>query len=142
MDGYRWVLAVLIANVALVGWMAKKVGGARRKFKVPYPIMYADEKEHKDAKIFNCVQRAHQNTLELLPAFMAALLVGGLEFPRTAAALGAIHFLARIQYFKNYSVGDPSKRFAGGGRAVFPALSGLLLFSILSVVCQFVPQLY
>lgn len=24
-DGYRWVLAVLIANVALVGWMAKKV---------------------------------------------------------------------------------------------------------------------
>lgn len=53
-------------------WAAHKVGAARRAFGVPYPQMYA-EKSDKHATAFNCVQRAHQNTLEQLPLFYTLL---------------------------------------------------------------------
>lgn len=47
--------------------------------RVKYPNMYADKKENKDADAFNCVQRAHQNTLENIPHFLMFLLLAGLQ---------------------------------------------------------------
>ena len=61
--------------------MSLKVGKARKQFKIPYPVMYA-ESSHKDANAFNCVQRAHQNSLENLVR---------LVLRRQAAAWAACH---------------------------------------------------
>jgi hypothetical protein len=47
--------------------------------RVKYPNMYADKKDNKDADAFNCVQRAHQNTLENMPHFIMFLLLAGLQ---------------------------------------------------------------
>ncbi len=48
------------------------VGGARRRYKVPYPLAYAPLAIDDSGKVneksphftFNCYQRAHQNFLE------------------------------------------------------------------------------
>jgi hypothetical protein len=37
------------------------------RFGVKYPALYADKATCKDADHFNCVQRAHQNSLENFP---------------------------------------------------------------------------
>ncbi|KAG0589355.1 hypothetical protein KC19_1G015500 [Ceratodon purpureus] len=140
-EGYKWVLVPLVVNILVTQWMGFMVGGARRRYNVPYPTMYASEKEgHKDAKAFNCVQRAHQNTLEFLPSFMVGLLLGGLQYPLVAAVLGGVYTLARIQYFRGYSGGVANNRFSGGGVLIFPAYFGLLICTICLTLHQFFPD--
>ncbi|KAF9626562.1 hypothetical protein IFM89_035447, partial [Coptis chinensis] len=34
-------------------------------YKVPYPTLYASECDNKDAELFNCVQKGHQNSKEI-----------------------------------------------------------------------------
>ena len=66
--------------------------------------MYATESESKDAKAFNCVQRGHQNTMEFLPAFLALLLLGSIQYPLVAAGFGALYTVGRIQYFRGFTL--------------------------------------
>lgn len=79
-----------------------------------YPIMYAVESENKDANLFNCVQRGHQNSLETMPVFFATLIVGGFQHPLTAAVLGLVYTVGRFFYFKGYSSGVPENRYKIG----------------------------
>lgn len=79
-------------------------------------LVYADKSEaEKDPKknIFNCAQRAHQNTLEILPIYNTLLLVGGLKYPEISSAAGALFILGRIVYTSGYVTGDPAKRTRG-----------------------------
>uniref|UniRef100_K4AGA3 Glutathione S-transferase 3, mitochondrial n=1 Tax=Setaria italica TaxID=4555 RepID=K4AGA3_SETIT len=123
---YGYVVLVLVAYAFLNFWMSFQVGKARKKYKVFYPTMYAVESENKDAKLFNCVQRGHQNSLEVMPLFFAMLLLGGLRHPAAGAGLGALYTVARFFYFKGYAAGAPRNRMSGV-RLSMVAGAGLIL---------------
>ncbi|CAN6465968.1 unnamed protein product [Victoria cruziana] len=111
---YGYVVLVLAIYSLFNFWMAFQVGMARKRYKVPYPTLYAIESENKDAKLFNCVQRGHQNSLEVMPIFFVLLLLGGARHPLVASGLGIVYIVARYFYFTGYSTGDPAKRLTLG----------------------------
>ncbi|KAJ4755653.1 Microsomal glutathione S-transferase 3 [Rhynchospora pubera] len=123
---YGYVVLDLVLYAFLNTWMSIQVGNARKKYKVPYPTLYATESDNKDAKLFNCVQRGHQNSIEYMPVFFVMLLVGGIQHPRIAAGLGALYIIARFFYFKLYSTGNPQNRLKPVGLS-FLALFGLII---------------
>ncbi|KAK1264169.1 hypothetical protein QJS04_geneDACA021222 [Acorus gramineus] len=123
---YGYVVLVLVFYYILNMWMTLQVGKARKKYKVFYPTMYAVESENKEAKLFNCVQRGHQNSLESMPVFFVMVLVGGIQHPLISAALGVVYIVARFFYFRGYSTGVPDNRLKIGGLN-FLALMGLVL---------------
>ena len=60
---YKYVLAVFASTFLMNTYLVVNVIKARKKYDIKYPLLYAPP-DHKHAKEFNCVQRAHQNTLE------------------------------------------------------------------------------
>jgi glutathione S-transferase len=71
-------------------------------------------KEPKMAEQFNCVQRAHQNTLENWAPIQILMLVNGLVYPCASAALGLVWVLGRILYGYGYATKGPKGRMFGG----------------------------
>ncbi|KAM3294557.1 hypothetical protein ACQJBY_037450 [Aegilops geniculata] len=123
---YGYVVLTVVAYAFLNFWMSFQVGAARKKYKVFYPTMYATESENKEAKPFNCVQRGHQNSIEMMPLFFATLLLGGLQHPVIAAALGLLYTVARFFYFKGYATGVRESRHKLGSLN-YPAIFGLII---------------
>jgi len=120
---YGYVVFVALDSVFVNMWMAMNVMRARKEFNVKYPLMYSPE-NGGDNK-FNCIQRAHQNTLEGYPVFLSLLLLGGLQYPRISAGAGAVYLLGRVAYAKGYSSGGADGRLNGarfGGLALFPLM--------------------
>lgn len=107
-DGYGYVILTAVDSVFLNIWLARNVVKARKQYKIEYPIMYSADNDK-----FNCIQRAHQNTLELWPQFLTLLFVGGLQLPRITAAAGVVYIIGRIVYAKGYYSGDAEKRKYG-----------------------------
>jgi len=106
-EDYGYVILTGVGAIFMAMWKGIKVGMARKEHNVEYPAMYSDN------KIFNCVQRAHQNTLENLPQFMFLLTMAGFSHPRVAAAAGWVWIAGRIVYGIGYSTGLPAKRSRG-----------------------------
>ncbi|GAB2218863.1 hypothetical protein Droror1_Dr00002095 [Drosera rotundifolia] len=127
---FGYVALVIVLYCFLNVWMAFQVGKARKKYKVFYPALYALESENKDAKLFNCVQRGHQNSLELMPMFFTLLILGGLRHPVASAAIGLFYIVSRYLYFTGYASGVPEKRLSNIGKFGFPSLSGLMICTI------------
>ncbi|XP_010243917.1 PREDICTED: microsomal glutathione S-transferase 3-like [Nelumbo nucifera] len=123
---YGYVVLVLVLYGFLNAWMAFQVGKARKKYKVFYPTLYALESENKDAKLFNCVQRGHQNSLEMMPMFFVSLLLGGLQYPKISAGLGLLYIVGRYFYFTGYATGVPDNRLKIG-KLSFLAMMGLMI---------------
>ncbi|CAO3581051.1 unnamed protein product [Absidia cylindrospora] len=131
---YGYVLATTLATSVYLIFLTATVGKARSKAKVPYPYAYAEKSEaEKDPlkNIFNCTQRAHQNTLEFWPIVTSMSLIAGLSHPVIAAAAHAWWLLGRIIYVRGYITGNPQNRLYGvaGQLGVLP----LLFVSISSV---------
>ncbi|XP_054707517.1 microsomal glutathione S-transferase 3-like [Uloborus diversus] len=103
-----FVSLVGTSSIFISLWHGIRVGMARKKFGIKYPIMYSDTNN-----VFNCLQRAHGNFLENYPQFLFTLLCGGLSYPKLSACAGVVYLLGRIAYAKGYSTGDPEKRYRG-----------------------------
>ncbi|CAG8554940.1 7289_t:CDS:2 [Paraglomus occultum] len=113
---YGYVLLAGVASTIMTTYLGLRVGGARARAKVPYPFLYAEKAEaeqDKDKMVFNCYQRAHQNTLENYPSFLLTLFVAGVGFPKIAAASGFVWIASRLAYAHGYYTGDPKKRSRG-----------------------------
>ncbi|KAL0098049.1 hypothetical protein J3Q64DRAFT_1631884, partial [Phycomyces blakesleeanus] len=110
------VLATALTSVIYLASLSIKVGSARKAAGVPYPYAYAEKAEaEKDPKknIFNCTQRAHQNTLEFFPIYITLLLMGGISHPIIATSSGAAWLIGRFIYVSGYTTGQPAKRIPG-----------------------------
>jgi len=94
-------------------FLTVQVVSARKKYKVDYPALYAPP-GHKDEERFNCVQRAHQNTLESWSITMVIMLAVALVYPVSAALCGTIWVLGRFIYGFGYALGNPNFRMPGG----------------------------
>jgi len=123
---YGYVVFVADDSIFVNTWMAFKVGQARKKFNIKYPLMYSPDNNE-----FNCIQRAHQQTLEMFPQFMTLLLIGGLQHPRLAAGAGLLFLAGRVAFAKGYYTGDPDKRKQGmfGGLGLLTLLGCTLCFA-------------
>ena len=107
-------VAVVIA-LALFQYVvfAMLVGWARGKYGVKAPAVTGHE-------IFERYFRVHQNTLELLVAFVPAIWLFGMYVdPAWAALLGLVYLVARVLYLRGY-VADPAKREVGFALSVLP----------------------
>lgn len=108
-SSFGYVIFTYLYSWIMLGYLAVKVGGARKKYnvkvihahsrvyiktsflfisywKVPgiisvcfvlqYPTMYSDKEQ-----VFNCIQRAHQNTLEVYPQWLVFQTIAALVYP-------------------------------------------------------------
>ena len=119
---------MLVASSAtIVNFMqVRRIIALRKKLDIKYPEMTSHGKHPE----FECAQRVHQNTLELLPFFYPALFVGGLRHPKAAAALGALFLVGRVVYSIGYWSGEPKKRLPGALMSMptlFFGLTGLAI---------------
>ena len=69
--------------------------------------------------LFNCAQRAHANFVENYTAMLGCLLVGGLAYPKTSAALGAAWCWFRVVYALGYTRADQQKGKGRNGGLLF-----------------------
>ncbi|KAL4233158.1 hypothetical protein ACF0H5_007843 [Mactra antiquata] len=106
---YGYVILVFIASIFLLQWLGFRVGKARKMYEVKYPRMYIEPTSH----VFNCIQRAHQNTLESYPLFLVLMLLGGILYPKLSAFCGVLWIAARVVYAIGYYTGDPERRKYG-----------------------------
>ena len=102
---YALVIVNVVLNWVVLMWQALQVGKARNKYGVKYPDLY-HPKRSEEATKFNCVQRAHQNSLEWNPGFLAFLLIGGISCPYVAAASGLVYNAGRVAHAKKYYEGN------------------------------------
>jgi len=105
---FGYVILTGTASVFVLIYKGINVGMARKKYEVKYPVMYSDE--NGGDNMFNCVQRAHQNTLENYPQFLFFLTTAGLSHPVLASLAGVIYLAGRIAFAKGYYTGNPENR--------------------------------
>ncbi|XP_069080027.1 glutathione S-transferase 3, mitochondrial-like [Pleurodeles waltl] len=126
-ENFAYVILTFCYGQVMLFYLSSKVMAGRKKYDVKYPKMYSD----KDP-LFNCIQRAHQNTLEVLPTWLIFQLLAGLAFPIPASILGALWVTSRFSYARGYYTGDPQKRMQGAYGYI--GYFGVIILSIASAL--------
>lgn len=92
---------------------AKKDGEENVEERYDLPNLYA-QGTSKNARAFNCVQRAHQHIFEGLTQTVVSGLIGAISYPVTAAVGSMIYVVGRYYASKGYAEGegDASKRYS------------------------------
>ncbi|KAF9545168.1 hypothetical protein CPC08DRAFT_716291 [Agrocybe pediades] len=115
-DGINYVALPLIAPMYMLVWLYIMVGKHRKLSGIKYPQMYAEQaqvEKSREALLFNCAQRCHQNTLETLPTIYVPALICATTYPRGAAVGVSLWCIGRVAYILGYMSGDPAKRVNG-----------------------------
>ena len=86
---------------------------ARKRYNINYPKLYAESSDAHNVE-FNCVQRAHQQTLEWLAMCQLLAAVNGMVFPKAAAFFLCVWTVGKFLYIHGYSSGKPNGRHFGG----------------------------
>ncbi|THH06341.1 hypothetical protein EW145_g4147 [Phellinidium pouzarii] len=135
-EGYSYAVVAASSTIYLNIWQMSRVNKARKQAGIAYPQLYAEKAEveaSQSALVFNCTQRAHQNTLENAPHVILAMLVTGLKYPYVAAGFGGLWVVGRVLYTLGYSSGHPSNRNARGGILSTASFLGLILATTFTV---------
>ncbi|KAF7656002.1 hypothetical protein LDENG_00047550 [Lucifuga dentata] len=107
-SSFGYVIFTYLYSWIMLTVLGVNVGAARKKYNVEYPAMYSDKHQ-----VFNCIQRAHQNTLEVYPQWLVFQTIAALGYPLTASVMGVIWVTSRFSYAWGYYTGDPAKRMKG-----------------------------
>ncbi|KAI8999628.1 hypothetical protein BC832DRAFT_541721 [Gaertneriomyces semiglobifer] len=113
---HGYAIATAAASVILVQYLGFKAGSMRKVADVPYPYLYADRAEadkNPTKKIYNCYQRAHQNTLETYPGFLVFFTASAIKYPLFASVAGMTFLVGRYFYATGYWTGNPQNRMRG-----------------------------
>lgn len=100
---YSLIILTSVINWMILFWQMIAVGKARKQYEVPYPTLY----ENKHPSPFNCIQRAHQASLEWNQGFIMFLFISGISTPLLSTAAGMIYNIGRVYYTKGYHKGNP-----------------------------------
>ena len=114
-------------------WHSQWTLGFRRAAKISYPQHFAPEEKARtsqEAYSFNCVQRSHSNFMEHHTIAVVSLLVAGLRFPVTSAALGGVWSLGRVVY----AVGYAHSRIGSGGKGRYKGLFATAAEAVLFIL--------
>ncbi len=119
MQSHAYVAIVTVMALLTYAWMGVMVGRERARSGIKAPATTGDERLER-------AFRAHYNTLEWMPIFLAGLWLFALYWnDLLAAAVGLVWILGRILYQTGY-VRDPAKREVGF--LVQAAAAAVLLF--------------
>jgi len=122
----QYIELIVIASVMQFLFFAVMVGKARVASGIKAPAVSGDEN-------FERVYRVQMNTLELLVAFIPALLIAGNYWPSVwVAELGGIYIFGRFVYWRAY-VSAPKNRGLGFMLSFVPIVI-LILLAIVGIV--------
>ncbi|KAG2755451.1 membrane-associated proteins in eicosanoid and glutathione metabolism [Suillus brevipes Sb2] len=140
-EGYGYIPSSLITIGWVLVWQFYMVGKYRKKAGIEYFQLYAEKAGVKDSTAalrLNCMQRAHQNTLEQAPVVLVSTVVAGLKYPALAAAMCAAYSLTRVVYTIRYKSGKPKRVRMYGSVVSHLSILGLL-FTATYVAFQLFP---
>ncbi|WWC66912.1 uncharacterized protein I206_100819 [Kwoniella pini CBS 10737] len=122
----------LVGAFALNLFQQTRVMSARKEAGVKYPTLYVSEAEaNADPKKmkFNCVQRAHGNTIENIPYMLALFGFLSVFHPKLATIFMSHLVIGRFSYTIGYSSGNPLGRMSLIYKSSYLSLFGLFLTS-------------
>ncbi|KAK2853066.1 hypothetical protein Q7C36_008267 [Tachysurus vachellii] len=123
---FGYVILTYFYSWVMLTYLGVNVGRARKKYDVKYPTMYSTKDD-----VFNCIQRAHQNTLEVYPQWLVFQTIAAIVYPTAASVLGVIWVTSRFSYAWGYYTGNPAKRMNGAYGYI--GLFGVIILSLPNV---------
>ncbi|CAD6441689.1 4095c2df-5556-45b0-94c3-592940b8f0ed [Sclerotinia trifoliorum] len=103
---YGYVILAATSTFILNTIHGFNTGSHRKAAQIDYPAAYAPSSRTDEAAYrFNCAQRSHANFTENHTIAVTALLISGLQFPKTAAVFGGAWTFFRWMYMRGYSQG-------------------------------------